>query len=92
MNRPGEIVEYYDLDLWLTEALFRNLEVVRRDGKGEDPFTHYYAIHRCVDYDTNDNSREGQPHFGYFGDANGADTNHGIFAINDTVYNNWMNG
>ena len=75
----NNLAEVETLDAWTAECKVRNLEIKRRSGSGEDPFTHYSA------YNRNTNLR-----VGYFGDANGADADFGVIADNHVTLLNWM--
>ena len=75
----NKILEFETLELWEKECKILGLEIRRRDGSGEDPFTHYSAYLPYTD-----------KRVGYFGDANGADADFGIIAANEHVCTQWM--
>jgi hypothetical protein len=76
MNR---IHKFDDLDTWHRAVYDRGLDWKRRDGKGEDPFTHYSAY----------NPRTTEQ-VGYFGHANGADCDFGVIGNTKQAFDGWM--
>lgn len=68
-----------DLSIWRQTAEQRGFQVIVQDGKGEDPFTHYYAVRR-----------EDRQSMGYFGDGNGADASWGMLCNTPEAYKQEM--
>jgi len=59
-------IETAHLKVWQAKAKSLGLQVTREDGKGEDPYTYYYAHNGSLIY-------------GLFSDANGSDNSYGVF-------------
>jgi len=68
------IVQHIDFHQWVQATREANTKLNRSDGKGEDPYTHFYAIN--MDCET----------VGYFGEANGADASHGFLCDTPLEY------
>lgn len=75
----SKIHEFTTFEAWSMAVWDRGLEVKRRDGTGEDPYTHFSAYIPHTDRQ-----------LGYFGAANGSDANHGIVTDNEVSFSNWI--
>lgn len=73
------ITEFTALCSWLFEVKSRGLDIKIREGSSEDPYTHYSAYISHTDRQ-----------IGYFGDANGSDSDHGVIAKNEVQLSIWM--